>query len=660
MQPLCEETARLLAPFQPDEHDHLLIDLNKEGTAFHIEAYRTMPWINQDRHHPSGRATAWFQRFPECRSLVTSASQRVLMRVPATDIAAGVIGTWPGRQMTASTAATQALQYLSTLTLAYEKTAEVVARYKSTKELPSHNIQLAPNYELSPYQLVGAYNGLLCPGYALFMDQGTGKTGVAITVICNDALQQQQQQQRRRKHPYLALVVVPPNVKVNWKNEFYNFGVGKGKVTIVEGDKFKRMKLWAEACTHHDDDGQPCDWSVMICSYDVIKGCWPMFGRTEWDCIALDESHFIKDPRTKRSNWILKLRDIAKKRLILTGTPIGNGIHDLYMQLEFLDKGLSGFETADSFKKFYNVYEETADGKQILVGNQNIPFIQERLARVSYRVTKKEALPELPEKLYSEREIEMMPDQAAVYREIAQNIYNEIEEELEKSDNEQMTINNALTKLLRLAQITAGFVVYDKVVDEFTGDLLRPQRIQHFNPNPKLELLMDNLRPIGKSLESKAIIWTNWVPCIELITQRIREEGFKVVQYYGETSKKDRLEAERAFNKDPYTKFLVGNPAACSVGLNLWGYDPDHADLYDSNCDHMFYYSQDWSSLKRQQSEDRAHRRKTRVPLNIIDLIVPGTIDEDIRVRVLKKQELSLKANDIKSILKAILVGINR
>ena len=158
-----------------------------------------------------------------------------------------------------------------------------------------------------------------------------------------------------------------------------------------------------------------------------------------------------------------------------------------------------------------------------------------------------------------------------------------------------------------------------------------------------------------KDPTQKTIIWACWVNDIEKIARSLEANGHRCVTYYGATNDKQREEAERAFNFDDDCKFFIGNPAAGGTGLNLLGYPPGHPELSECNADHVIYFSQDWSSLKPSQSEDRAHRRGTRGPVRVTDLCVPETIDETIRVRVLDKRRAALELTDVRELLREVL-----
>ena len=213
-----------------------------------------------------------------------------------------------------------------------------------------------------------------------------------------------------------------------------------------------------------------------------------------------------------------------------------------------------------------------------------------------------------------------------------------------------LVVRCILTKLLRLAQITSGFIVFNPVYD-VNGDVESAGSIDRLDPNPKVERLVEILKEKGPN--QKTIVWSCWVQDIKTIASRLELEGIDAVTYYGGTSDADRDIAVARFNNDPACKVFIGNPAAGGTGLNLRGYDPDKES--STNCDHVIYFSQNWSMVSRSQSEDRVHRRGTRVNVRITDLCIPGTIDEEIRTRVTDKRNVAYQMQDIRNILRILL-----
>jgi SNF2 family DNA or RNA helicase len=186
--------------------------------------------------------------------------------------------------------------------------------------------------------------------------------------------------------------------------------------------------------------------------------------------------------------------------------------------------------------------------------------------------------------------------------------------------------------------------VWDRQIDE-EGEIINPNNKERLPRNPKLARLIEMLSEKGPN--EKTLVFTNWVECIHMIHEELDRVGIKHVVYYGGTNEKDREYAEQMFNNDPSIKVFLGNPAACKEGLDLHGFNEKDATNSFTNTTHVIYYSQNWSMVAREQSEDRAHRRITRHPVRVTDIIVPSTIDEEIQRVVYGK---IVNANDIQNV----------
>jgi SNF2 family DNA or RNA helicase len=513
-----------------------------------------------------------------------------------------------------------------------ERVREQTAAYKTCKVLPARYILC--DDRITPFQELAAANiHVSQDGFGLFMEQGTGKTFSVITAVDN------------LPKGARVIVVCPNSVRYNWQREIQKFSQRNTKVEVMRGGQMKRLEKLITLMT---ETGQ--DATVCVVGYDSIQGMWEYLHMVEWDMAVLDESHMIKGPKTKRWEVVKKLRDRAKKRVVLTGTPVANTIMDLYTQLEFLYPGCSGFIDYQAFKRFFGVYEKAIgdDSRSKLVGIQNMPVMKDILSRVSFVITKKEALPDLPDKVYDVEEVEMTTEQAEAYEKLASDLMLKFEG---MDDDNPLVVNNILTQLMKLAQITSGFINIPEIKDE-EGETIAEKKRIHFSPNPKVERLIEILKEKGP--HEKTLVWTCFTHDIERIAKACEMEGIKAVTYNGNTSIDDRLEAERAFNEDDDCKVFIGNAGAGGVGLNLLGYPPGEPDRSQCNADHAIYFSQDWNSIKRSQSEDRSHRRGTRVKIRVTDMCIIGTIDQTIRERVVEKRMGAFDITDVRAILKEI------
>ena len=248
-------------------------------------------------------------------------------------------------------------------------------------------------------------------------------------------------------------------------------------------------------------------------------------------------------------------------------------------------------------------------GRQMLFPKYytNLDELTHKLKGFSFRVKKKDCL-DLPDKLYTIRKISLTPKQAEIYNRLKKFAYAII-------NQDEVTFANKLTEILRLHQVTNGFVKSDDGT------------IQVFDDCPKLKELMEIL----EETEGKFIIWANYVQNIKTIIEKIKEKygADSVVSIFGEVSTEDRQQAVSRFQNDSSRCFFVGNPSTGGYGLTL------------TVASYVVYFSNSYNLEVREQSEDRAHRIGQDKNVTYIDLITENTIDEFIVSALDKKLKLS-------------------
>lgn len=670
-------TKQTLRPVPMDSQDRLDITMSKDGLQFVLR----VTTLREGGIPSPGARSGWFQRIPAKKEVSGIFGKEYLAE--ATDVTVTAIAVnWKPSQVTWGDTEDSLMVFTHVITtmMAQERSLRLIAEYRhlcdtqrdQILEVCAPTVSILDGHDLADqnsdlplalHQNVAASCALNTQGFAFFKEQGTGKTPPTIAVMCTEArrlrekeLAQQDnsgnfQKQYTSPRLYRSIIVVPKNVRFNWGREIERFKTCEGVTVILRGGKMERCGQILTALAPNDEDQL---FATVIMGYETLVNTWDVIGRIPWDLAVLDESHYIKTPTTRRTKFAHKLRDVSKKRVILTGTPITNHALDLWSQLEFLGKGMSGFQTFKTFKEYYGVFETDGEGFRKLISVQNLPFMQERLSRVAYVVRKEEALPNLPDKVYDVHEVEMGSKQLAAYKDLQTKLALEIEADAERSENRQLLVANALVKLLRLAQITSGFLRISAEVDE-VGNVLAPAEMLYFDPNPKLDELFKLLLDEEKTVDDKTLIWASFTDDIKAVCNRFDDLGIKYVKYYGQTSDRERERAERLYNNDPEVRFFVGNAAAGGTGLNLLGHPPEDPDSQTSDTTHVVYYSQNWSSTQRSQSEDRPHRRGTRKNVRITDLVVPGTIDEEIRSRVTDKRQHALEVTNLQSLLQRVL-----
>lgn len=613
--------------------------------------------------YPSYNAsTVWFRRVPERKQAGYGK-----WKLAGTDYTALIIHhAWPHHNLIFKSEAAQLLYtYLLKRFYIQSNAATIAAKFKLTgevPEMPEDYIEHA-TLPLTDYQRVALKISLGSSAYALFMEQGTGKTAIVIARICLEAARKRAMNDGTGGM-YRALIICPQQVRLNWKREFARFATSPGKTCILRGGKLRMVRTLVDGIRDEKD----CAWSACMISIDSVATMLDVFKRIKWDIGGLDESHKIKNPDTNRFKALMELDSIrAPRKMVLTGTPITNTVFDLWAQFEWLGNGLSGFSTLPNYRAFHGKWKDAVQGGngiRKLDGFKNLPLVQERLARLSFLIRKSETGLQLPEKVYDIYEVAMTTSQADVYKRIATKLVAEIDEMLAiaEATGQNITVDCILTKMIRLAQICSGFIKTDDEED-LENDRMTPGKIYQIGKkNPKIDALVDIIQEDWEQDEnSKCIIWATFIEDLRAISERLTAEWIPHVGYHraiqSQYRVKDAAAAEDKVNLDKTCRVVVANPSSAGVGLNFLGYDKENPDISPMYINHNIYFSCNWSAVDRIQSEDRSHRRGTRTNVRYTDLVIPYTIDAEIRDRVTSKRDMAMSIQDVRDILNNVLRG---
>lgn len=448
--------------------------------------------------------------------------------------------------------------------------------------------------------------------FAAFWEQGTGKSKLTIDTLGHlwtegavDA----------------AIVVAPNGVHRNWITD--ELPTHMSPDIPLLGHAYSSPSAatkWhqAEVDRLMGHNGLP----LLAISYDAWmtdrgkKAVWNMM-RKRRTLLVLDESHRIKTPTARRTRSILAGGKHAAVRRILSGTPVTNGPFDIYSQISFLDPEFWRREldiaTFSAFKAFFGVWDKGWNNAQQrefdqLVGYQNLDVLASTIKLISSRVTKDDVL-DLPPKLFTKRYYEMSPAQ--------QRVYDALEGEFSAwlESGELVTAPLAITRMLRLQQVLCGYVPVDGE-DEPTELISKDQ-------NPRLKLLRETMEDVN----GKTIIWATWTRDIDMIMQALRDMGRNPVRYDGQVSDDERQRSKDAFKHGDATDFVANSQM--SEGLTL------------NEAKTTIYYNNSYKLLDRQQTEDRNHRIGQNDHVTYIDLVCPGTRDENAIDALVAKSEVA-------------------
>ena len=436
-------------------------------------------------------------------------------------------------------------------------------------------------------------------GAALLMEMGTGKTLTTIAIVGR-----LWQEKRIRR----LLVVAPLSILGVWEDEFRKFADYDYSLAVLEGTGARK----ADTIRHMTGAAL----QVLVVNYESAWRLEKELDAWRPDCIVCDEGHKIKTHNIAASKALHRLGAKARYRLLLTGTVITNKPIDVFSQYKFADPAVFG----SSFYLFRNRYFDMVGyGNYTPVMKKGMEAeFTEKLHSIAFRATKAECL-DLPECTDIVQRVELEPAAQRVYLQLVKDSYADL-------SSGSVTVTNVLTRLLRLSQLTGGFVGND--ADAVTEQV----------SSAKLDALSD-LLDSAENDGRKVVVIARFLPEIHAIEKLLEKKGLRYSVIHGGVA--DRPAQIEAFQNDPEVQVFVGQIATAGLGITL------------TAASTMIFYSLDYSMSNYEQTRARIHRVGQKHPCTYIHLVAKGTVDE----KVLKA--LQDKANLAKALVDDYRAGRN-
>jgi len=471
--------------------------------------------------------------------------------------------------------------------LAQGEAADTARAAKTADDLPD-----IPNLKTSAWrhQRQAFHFAKEQPGSYLAMEMGTGKSLVTVGLLSNSDVK-------------LALILCPVSVMRVWPREFRTHAAKDWNVVVLDkkvGTVKKRIAHAEAEIAKSLIPGQPV---AIVINYEAAGtndfADWVM-SRT-WDYLVLDESHRAKAPNGQRAKAFAKFATKAKRKVCLSGTPMPQTPLDIWAQFRILDPHIYG----SSFHRFKNTYALWGGYQDREFQGMNpltIQDFEDRMAAVTYRATAD--ILDLPEDRDAERICTLSAKAQKIYDGVAKELYAEVEDARGRSKS--VSMENVLTKLLRLQQITGGAVNHDggETVEVDTS---------------KSDLLQDILEDIDKPV----VVFAKFVHDLD----KIKEVATKLGRNYGELSGRQNDLNDDAKMPEWADVFAVQIQAG-GVGIDL------------TRADVGVYYSVGYSLGDYLQSRARLVRPGQESEVMFYHLVAAGTIDEQVYKALTAKQKI--------------------
>lgn len=392
------------------------------------------------------------------------------------------------------------------------------------------------------------------------------------------------------------LIVAPLSILGVWETEFAQFAAFDYALAVLTGDSAKK----ADTLRHMNGTAL----QVAVVNYE---SAWRMEQELSvWgpDLIVCDEGHKIKTHNISASKAMHRLGAKAGYRLLLTGTLITNKAIDVFSPYKFLNPAIFG----TSFYAFRSRYFDMVGyGNHTPVLKKSMEAeLSARLHSIAYRAAKADCL-DLPETTDIIRQVELEPAARKIYRSLVKESFAELA-------SGEVTAPNVLTRLLRLSQLTGGFLGNDENA-----------AVQQISSAKRSA--MEDILESAVAEGQKLVIIARFLPEIRAICKELDGRGLRYACITGEVQ--DRAAQVAQFQNDPDVPVFVGQIATAGLGLTL------------TAASTMVFYSLDYSMSNYEQAKARIHRVGQRNPCTYIHLIAKGTVDEKVLTALRNKADLA-------------------
>ena len=423
-------------------------------------------------------------------------------------------------------------------------------------------------------------------GGCLALDMGLGKTPTALANL--EAL----------ADSGTSLVVAPPAVVGNWASEAQRF-VPHVIVHVHHGPNRHRGAALRRAVSKAD---------VVITTYGTAVRDMDELSELEWSKVVLDEAQAIKNPAAETSQQLRRLD--ARTRIALTGTPIENGLGDLWAIMDWANPGLLG-PRAQFISQLTPATGDTGTKAQ---GDEALKALNGILV---YRRTKAEPAiaDELPDRIDELDHCAMTQEQIGLYQAVIDTLAIQTEESKAAGTPERKgAVLAAITALKQICNHPVNYQDDGGELDGRSGKLVRLNEI--------LETVF--------AAEEKVLIFTHFATWGERLATYLSERyDEKIPCYHGGLARGARDRMVDQFQGSGGPGAMVLSLKAGGTGLNL------------TAANHVVLYDRWWNPAVEDQARDRVWRIGQKNTVISHRLVCPGTVDERVEEVVAGKRQIA-------------------
>lgn len=393
---------------------------------------------------------------------------------------------------------------------------------------------------------------------------------------------------------------MPKSTLDNWFREFAKW-TPDVNVLVLQGAKDDRQALIQDRILSQDFD-------VLITSYEMVLREKSHLKKFAWEYIIVDEAHRIKNEESALAQ-IIRIFN-SRNRLLITGTPLQNNLHELWALLNFLLPDVFGDSAA------FDQWFEAQDGDQDLVVQQLHKVLRPFLLRRVKSDVEKSLLPKKEVNLY----IGMTDMQVKWYQKILEKDIDAVNGAGGKRESKTRLLNIVmqLRKCCNHPYLFEGA----EPGPPYTTD-------EHLIDNSGKMVMLDKILKRMKAQGSRVLIFSQMSRQLDILEDYCMFRDYPYCRIDGSTAHEDRIAAIDDYNKPDSEKFIfLLTTRAGGLGINL------------TSADIVILYDSDWNPQADLQAMDRAHRIGQTKQVVVFRFITENAIEEKVLERAAQKLRL--------------------
>ena len=353
-----------------------------------------------------------------------------------------------------------------------------------------------------------------------------------------------------------------------------------------------------------------CDFDICVASYEIIIREKSSFKKIDWEYVVIDEAHRIKNEESMLSQVLREFT--SRNRLLITGTPLQNNLHELWALLNFLLPDI--FADAETFDEWFSSESSEEDKEKIVKQLHTVlsPFLLRRIKN------------DVESSLLPKKELNIYVGMSSMQKKWYKQILEKDIDAVNGNNGQKESKTRLLNIVMQLRKCCNHPYLFDGAEPgpPYTTD-------EHLIYNSAKLKVLDKLLKKFKEQGSRVLIFSQMSRVLDIMEDYCYFREYEYCRIDGSTAHEDRISAIDEYNAPDSKKFIfLLTTRAGGLGINL------------TSADIVVLFDSDWNPQADLQAMDRAHRIGQKKQVQVFRLVTDNSVEEKILERATQKLKL--------------------